>query len=86
MEDEILEVEIELGNGSIQKLSIKEVDSGDWEEIEKGKKGLLTLVNGQQMLIEINSADYDGVSFKTIGGKQSYFYEENVISSLFVEV
>jgi len=86
MENEILEVEIELGDGSVQKLSITEVESDDWEEIEKGKRGLLTLINGQQMLIEINSADYEGISFKTIGGTQSYFYNEEVIDSLFIEV
>jgi hypothetical protein len=86
MENEILEVEMELGNGSIQKMFIQEVDSSDWDEIVKGTKGLLSLVNGQQMLIEINSADYEGVSFKIIGESQSFFYDEEVINSLFIEV
>jgi len=85
MSDEILEVEIELGDGSKQKLSIKEIDVSEWEEIEKGKRGILTLVNGQQMLIEINEANYEGISFKTIGGSQLYFHEDIVIRSLFVE-
>ena len=86
MENEILEVEMELGNGSIQKMFIQEVDSSDWDEIVKGTKGLLSLVNGLQMLIEINSADYEGVSFKIIGESQSFFYDEEVINSLFIEV
>jgi len=45
----------------------------------------LCLMNNQQMLIDIDSADDDGVSF-SIGSKQKYHYESNVISKLLVEV
>lgn len=86
MENEIFEVELELENGNTYNLSMQEVDTSDWEEIEKGKKEMITLVNGQQSLIEINSADWDGISFKLIGGDQSYFYDEDMIDSLLVEV
>jgi 5,10-methenyltetrahydromethanopterin hydrogenase len=84
---EILEVELELGDGSKQILFIKEVESDEWSDIPKGTKGLICLVNNQQMIIEIQLADYDGVSFKIIdGGKHTYRYEESVISNLFIEV
>ena len=67
-------------------MKIKEVDLDFGEEIKEGTKGLLTLVNGQQMFIIINSVDSYGVSFKIEGGERSYHYEDNVISSLYAEV
>ena len=85
MENEILEVEMELGDGSIQKMFIQEIDNSDWDEIETGTKGLISLINGQQMLIEIDSADDEGISFKIIGDTQTYFYEEEVINSLYID-
>jgi hypothetical protein len=85
MENEILELEFTLGNGSNETLKVKDIDPNDWCDIEKGSKALLCLVNNQQMLIDINSADDDGVSF-SIGSKQKYYYESNVISKLLVEV
>lgn len=84
-ENEILEVEMELGGGD--KVQIKIQKSEDWSEIEAGTKALLVLVNGQQMLVEINEADEDeGVSFKIIGSERSYHYECNVVVSIFAEV
>lgn len=85
MENEILEVEIELGNGEKQSMKIQEAEY--WDEIEKGTKGLLCLVNNQQMLVEINSACEDeGVSFKIIGEERSYHYDGNVVGKIYVEV
>lgn len=83
--NEVLEIEFELGDGSKHKMSVKEIDIYDWETIEKGTKGLICLVNGQQMLVEIKNADEEGVSFNIIGSKHSYFYDENVIDCLLVE-
>ena len=85
MESEILEVEIELGNGEKQSMFIQECE--DWPEIKKGTKGLICLVNNQQMLVEINSACEDeGVSFKIIGEKRSYHYDGNVVGRIYVEM
>lgn len=83
-ENEILEVEMELGGG--EKISMKIQESEDWSEIEKGTRGLLCLVNNQQMLVTINSADEEGVSFKVIGGERSYFYDAEVVATIFTEV
>ena len=85
MEDEILELEITLLNGSKETLKVKDIDQNDWCDIEKGSKALLCLVNNHQMLIDVYSADDDGVSF-TLESKQKYYYESNVISKLLVEV
>ena len=85
MENEILEVEIELGNGEKQSMNIQEAEY--WDEIKEGTKGLMCLVNHQQMLVEINSACEDeGVSFKIIGDKRSYHYDGNVVDKIYVEV
>lgn len=87
MSDEILEVEIETNDGSKYTMNIKEVDVSEWDEITKGTKALICLVNNEQLLVTINSADYDGVSFKYIENeKRSYHYDEEVITSLFIEV
>tara|TARA_R110000803_G_scaffold22170_15_gene55415 strand:+ start:1181 stop:1450 length:270 start_codon:yes stop_codon:yes gene_type:complete len=88
MEDEILEIEFELGNGTKHEMKVKEVDSSEWEEIEKGAKAIIVLVDNQKQLIVINTADYDGVSFKLLDNPNgmSYHYEEDYISRLFVEV
>lgn len=84
-ENEILEVEMKLGGGD--KVQMKIQESEDWSEIEAGTKALLVLVNGQQMLVEINEADEDeGVSFKIIGDTRSYHYDGNVVASIFAEV
>ena len=85
MDEEILEVEVELGEG--QKVSMKIKESDDWSEIEKGTRAIMSLVNGQQMLVTINDACEDsGVSFKIEGAKHSYHYEGAVVSNIFVEV
>lgn len=84
-ESEILDVEMELGGG--EKISMKIQESEDWSEIKKGTKGLLCLVNNQQMLVEINEACEDeGVSFKIIGQERSYHYDANVVATIFTEV
>lgn len=84
-ENEILEVEIELGGGD--KVQMKIQESEDWSEIEAGTKALLLFVNGQYQLVEINEADEDeGVSFKVIGDTRSYHYDGNVVVSIFAEV
>jgi hypothetical protein len=84
-ENEILEVEMELGGGD--KVQMKIQESEDWSEIEAGAKALLVLVNGQQMLVEINTADEDtGVLFKTIGNDRAYHYDADVVDSIFAEV
>ena len=84
-ENEILEVEMELGGGV--KVQMKIQESEDWSEIEAGTKALLVLVNGVQMLVEINKADEDeGVSFKIIGDTRSYHYNAGLVSSIFAEV
>lgn len=84
-ENEILEVEMELGGGD--KVQIKIQESDYWSGIEEGTKALLVLANGQQMLVEINEADEDdGVSFKIIGDNRSYHYDGNVVASIFTEV
>lgn len=87
MGEEVLEVELELGDGSKEQLKIQEVDEMDWHEIEKGKKAFMILVDGQQILVIIVSANYEGVSFSLIGNeKKVYHHEERVIDTLFVEV
>lgn len=86
MENEVLEVSFELEDGIKQTMNIQEVEKEDWEEVESGIKGLMFLVDGQQLLIEISSADSEGVSFKIKDSKTTYFHEENVVSKLFVEV
>lgn len=87
MNEQILTVEIETNDGSKHKMNIKQVDVSEWDEIQKGTKGLICLVNNEQLLVIINSADYDGISFKYIGDeKRSYHYDEEVISSLHIEV
>jgi hypothetical protein len=84
-ENEILEVEMELGGGN--KVQMKIQESNDWSEIEAGTRALLVLVNGQQMLVEINTADEDtGVLFKTIGNDRAYHYDGDVVASIFAEV
>lgn len=87
MSDEILEVEIETNGGSKYIMNIKEVDVSEWDEIPKGTKALICLVNNEHLLVTINSADYDGVSFKYIENEmRSYHYDEEVIASIFIEV
>ena len=84
-ENEILEVELELGGGD--KIAMKIQESEDWSEIEKGTRGLICLINNQQMLVEINEACEDeGVSFKIIGQEGSYRYDANVVAAIFTEV
>lgn len=85
MESEVLEIEIELGNGSKEKMSVQEVDS-DWSYIESGTRAILVLVNDQQMLVSIDSADDNGVSFNIIGDKRTYYCEEDYINKIFIEV
>ena len=85
MENEILEVEFELGNGDKKSMSIQECEF--WGDIKQGTTALIVLVNNEQMLVEINSACEDeGVSFKILGDKRSYHYESVVVSIIFVEV
>lgn len=85
-ENEILEVEMELGGGN--KIAMKIQESEDWSEIKKGTRAIMSLVNNQQMLVEINQACEDeGVSFEIIEGKGTcYHYEANVVASIFTEV
>jgi len=84
-ENEILEVEMELGNGEIVSMKIQECD--DWDEIKPNTKALLVLVNGQQNLVEIKQADEDeGVSFSIIGEKQIYHHDSMVVQTIYVEV
>lgn len=85
-EDEILEIEVELKDGTVHNLKVKEVDSYDWDQIPKEKMALLQLVNNKTMLVVIQSADIDGVSFKLIGDTQTLYYDEEIIASLFVEI
>lgn len=83
--NEILEIEIELGGGD--KIAMKIQESEDWSEIQKGTKGLICLVNNQQLFVEINEACEDeGVSFKVIGQDRSYHYDANVVATIFTEV
>jgi hypothetical protein len=86
MSEDILEVEVELGNGD--KVAIKIQKEDDWYNIPKGTRGIIMLVNGQVMLVNINSADEDeGVSFNIIGGTgQSYHYDAGVVNEIYVEV
>jgi hypothetical protein len=85
MNEDILEVEVELGNGN--KVAIKIQKEDDWYNIPKGTRGLIMLVNGQAMLVNINSADEDeGVSFNIIGSGQSYYYDAGVVNEIYVEV
>ncbi len=85
MENEILEVEFELGNGEKQSMKIQECE--DWSEIDKGTKALMTLINNQTMLVEIDSAcENEGVSFSIVGEKRLYHHEANVVSSIYTEV
>jgi len=85
MNEDILEVEVELGNGD--KVAIKIQKEDDWYNIPKGTRGLIMLVNGQAMLVNINSADEDeGVSFNIIGSGQSYYYDAGVVNEIYVEV
>ena len=86
MENEILDVEITLQDGKTQKMSIKEVYSFDWSKIPKGKRGIIELINGNLMVVTINSADLDGICFTIDGGRHTYHYEENVIAVLYIEV
>jgi hypothetical protein len=84
-ENEILEVEMELGGGD--KVQMKIQESEDWSEIRKGTKALLQLINGQQNLVEIHTAcEDDGVSFKVIGTNSNYHYDANVVATIFTEV
>ena len=85
-ENEVLEVEIELGDGSKQSLYIQEVDEFDYEEIPKGSKALMTLVDNQVFLCEIQSADDEGVSFKIEGGRHTLHHESDHIKSLHIQV
>jgi len=85
MNEDILEVEVELGNGD--KVAIKIQKEDDWYNIPKGTRGLIVLVNGVSMLVNINSADEDeGVSFNIIGSGQSYYYDAGVVNEIYVEV
>ena len=85
MKKDILEVEVELGNGD--KVAIKIQKEDDWYNIPKGTRGIIMLVNGQVMLVNINSADEDeGVSFNIIGSGQSYHYDAGVVNEIYVEV
>lgn len=85
MENEILEVEIELGGG--EKLSMNIQESYEWSTIEKDTRALLSLINGQQMLVYISEACEDsGVSFKIKSDDMSYHYEASVVSQIYVEV
>ena len=63
-DNEILEVEMELGNGEIVSMKIQECD--DWDEIKPNTKALLVLVNGQQNLVEIKQADEDEGVYCTV--------------------
>lgn len=87
MEDEIYTVNVTQG-GDVLKMEMKQVDEMDWDEIPKGKNAIITLVNGEQMVVVINSADDDGISFRPYGSKQltSLYYDSNVIHSMLVEV
>lgn len=84
-ENEILEVKVELQDGS--KVDMKIQQSDWWDEIEKGTIALIELVNGQQMLVEINEACEDeGVSFKLIGDTKSYHYDSHLVQTIYSEV
>lgn len=86
MDGEILEVEIELNDGSKHNMQIQEIDSSEWDQIPQGTKGLICLVNNDQLLVEIESSSDDGISFKTIGGSQLLHYDEEVIRALYIEI
>jgi hypothetical protein len=84
-ENEILEAEITLGGGEKNKLKIQESD--DWSEIKKGTRAIMCLVNGQQFVVEIQSAcEEEGVFFKPIGSSQGLHYDGNVVGNIYVEV
>ena len=85
MENEILEIEVELGNGEKYSMDIQECD--DWNSIDEGTKALIFLVNNQRMLVEIISACEDeGVSFRIVGEKRGYHYDGDVVGSIYIEV
>lgn len=85
MSEDILEVEVELGNGNKVAMKIQKED--DWYNIPEGTRGIIILVDGQAMLVNINSADEDeGVSFNIIGGTgQNYHYDAGVVNEIYVE-
>lgn len=85
MENEIYEVEMTLGNDEKVKMNVEV--SQDWDEIKKGTRALLMLINGQQMLVSINHASqFDDVSFNIIGSEQSYGYDAEMVSEILIEV
>lgn len=84
-ENEILEAEVTLGNGD--KIQMKLQESEDWSEIKKGTRAIMCLVNGQQFVVEIQSAcEDDGVFFKPIGSSQGLHYDGNVVGNIYCEV
>jgi hypothetical protein len=84
-ENEILEAEVTLGSG--EKIKLKLQESEDWSQIEKGTKGILCLVNGQQFVVEIQSAcEEDGVFFKPLGSPQALHYDGHVVGNIYCEV
>lgn len=85
-EFEILDVTIELGNGSIHKMFIQEIEEHNWINIDLGTNALLNLYNGQQMYVQIVNANCEGISFKIVEDTHTYFYDTEIIESLYVEV
>lgn len=83
-DDDILEVEVELGGGDTKKLKIRECF--DWDEIKDGTRGIITLINGQQMLVTIHEAGYEGVVFSINNVDRKYHYEEEQVRKIYVEV
>lgn len=86
MEKDTATVDMELQDGSKYTMTLQDTEVDEWEEIEADTNALICLVNGQQMLISIIEADWDGVSFKVIGDNSGYYYEKSKISWLMVEV
>lgn len=84
MENEVYEVEMTLGNDEKVKMNVEV--SQDWDEIKEGTRALLILINGQQMLVRINHASLEDVSFKLIDGERSYGYDAEMVSEILVEV
>jgi hypothetical protein len=84
-ENEILEVELEMNNGN--KIQMKIQLQEDWSEIEKDTRGIIFLINGEQLLVDIIEADEDnGVTFKFIGSDRMLNYNAPSVAKIYTEV
>jgi hypothetical protein len=85
MENENFKVEFELGSGEIVKMTVEKAEY--WDEIPKGKRALICLVDGQQLYATIDSACEDEcVTFNTCQGSRSMHYDAVVVSEILTEV